>query len=403
MRAIILCGLLAVYALVGPGGLPQGLTSETDDAAGASTEPSAALPSTGQPEMTPEDKADAEIGESAAKEVEKQFKIIKDSPEAPRVMGIIEQVRPFTERPHQTYQVKIIDSKAINAFALPGGYIYFTQGLLDAVESVDELAAVAGHEMSHVCLRHSRRLMSKDERYSKILGPIILAAILSDSKAVDPGAVAAVGSLIVQDALNHYGREAELEADQHAVLYLHACKKYNPVAVLTVVEGLARIEGGQAPVEMGVLQTHPLARERAAALEQQLQRMGVPIERRRVTKSLVATAAEVANNGHEIGEIRLNERVVFEPAAALDGLSPMARAQAAVDTLNDLLVANLQLLEVQQVEEDGRQVLRARGRTILTISPGDAAFHASTVKDLAQAAMSAIRLGFQEEHVERAY
>jgi len=353
--------------------------------------------------MTPEERADAEIGKSAAEEVESRFKIVEESPALPRICAAVERIRPVTEKPHQEYQFKVIDSKAVNAFSLPGGYLYYMQGLLDAVESDDELAAVTAHEMAHVCLDHSRKLMAKDERYTKILTPLVLISVLSNSDSVDPGAIAMIGSLVVQDALNHYGREAEFQADSHAVLYLKKTGEYNPVAVLTVVEGLARIESGGAPVDMGVFRTHPHAKERVKAVIARLQELGIPAERRRVTQSLVAEAGSVRKGEQEMGELRLNDRVVVQPAAEVDGLSGMARAEHGAEVLNSLLLANLQLIEIV-LQQDGDSIrMAARAETILTVSPEDAAAHESTVEELAEKAMAVVRVAFREEKVQRAY
>lgn len=362
-----------------------------------------AAPPEPAPEMTAEERADAEIGKSAAEEVESQFKIVEESPALPRICVAVERIRPVTEKPHQEYQFKVIDSKAVNAFSLPGGYLYYMQGLLDAVESDDELAAVTAHEMAHVCLDHSRELMAKDERYTKILTPLVLMSVLSNSESVDPGAIATIGSLVVQDALNHYGREAEFQADSHAVLYLKKTGEYNPVAVLTVVEGLARIESGEAPAEMGVFQTHPYAKERVKAVTARLQELGIPIERRRVTQSLVAEAGSVRKGEQEMGELRLNGRVVVQPAAEVDGLSGVARAERSAEVLNSLLLASLQLIEIV-LQQDGDSIrMAARGETILTVSPEDAAVHESTVEELAEKAMAVVRVAFREEKVQRAY
>ncbi len=355
------------------------------------------------PEMTPEDKRDAEIGKSASEELEKTLKVIADSPELPRITAIVERIRPVTQKPNQSYQIKLFDDPTVNAFSLPGGYIYFAKGLLDAVESDDELAAVAAHEMAHVCLSHSRRLMSKDERYQKILGSLIVASILSNSDAINPGAVATVGGLVAQDALNHYGREAEMEADHEAVFYLRDSKQYNPVAVLTVVEGLAKMDSERGNPELGVEKTHPYGRERVQAVTQQLQGLGIPLERRRVTKSLSAEAVAVTKKDKEIGELRLSGRMVFQPAVTLDGVSPLARAQQSADLLNALLLANLALLEISTIEQDGSAQVLARGQVLLTITPEDAAFHETEVAVLRDKAMDAIRLGFSEERLRRAY
>jgi len=355
------------------------------------------------PELTEEEKADAEIGRSAAEELEKKFTLVKESPELPRIASIFRKLRPATQKPHQRYEVKVVESQAVNAFSLPGGYIYFTQGILEAVESDDELAAVGAHEMAHVCLAHSRKLMSRDEKYQRLLGSLLVVSILSNAEGIDPGAIATVAGLVAQDALNHYGREAELEADHEAVRYLRESGEYNPVAVLTVVEGLARLQGSQANPDMGVFQTHPYGKQRVEAVVEDLTALGIPIERRRVTRSLVAEAVQVVTDDREIGELRLNGRVVYQPAVEVDGASPMARAEQSAAMLNELLLGNLRLLEIRQMAEGDSVGIGARGETVLTIAPGDAAFHKSEVGALAEQAMTAIRLGFSEEKVERAY
>ncbi|MBN1460794.1 MAG: M48 family metallopeptidase [Armatimonadetes bacterium] len=368
-----------------------------------STANTAEEPTPPAPELSPEEKRDAEIGQKAAEEIEKQYKVLEESPELPRITAVVETIEPSTEKPHQHYRIKVIDSKAVNAFSLPGGYLYFTQGILEAVESDDELAAVAAHEMAHVCLNHSRRLMSRDEKYRTILGALLVASVLSNSEAVDSGAIATVGSLVAQDALNHYGREAEFEADRQAVRYLHASQQYHPVAVLTVVEGLARMEASEGSPELGVYQTHPYGPARVQAVINELTELGVPIERRRVIRSLVAAAEVVVQNDVEIGRLKLNEHVVFEPAVAFEGSSPAARAEQSATVMNDLLLGNLQLLELVLTEEQTSVSLLARGETVFTITQADAEFHGVELRDLARQAMEAIQLAFREEKVARAY
>ncbi|MFB3883064.1 MAG: M48 family metalloprotease [Armatimonadota bacterium] len=368
-----------------------------------SAAPAATVEAAKQPEMSREDQRDAEIGKSASEELEKQVKVVADSPDVQRLTAIVDRIKPITEKPNQVYHIKVIEDGDINAFSLPGGYLYFTTGLLKAVESEDELAAVAGHEMAHICRAHSRRLMSRDQRYQMVLGSLVLASILSNSEGVNPGAVAVVGGLVAQDALNHYGREAELDADHQAVLYLKATGQYNPVAVLTVVEGLARLESERGNPELGVLKTHPYGKERVEAVSRQLQELGLPLERRRVTKSLRAEAVAVAKGDAEIGELRLNGRVVFQPAVAVDGVSPVARAQQSADLLEKLLLENLELVEISTAQQDGVAQVLARGQVVLAITPADAQFHQKDVGALRDQAMEAIRLGFSEERVRRAY
>jgi hypothetical protein len=355
------------------------------------------------PELSREDREDAETGKKASEEIEKEFKVVENPPDLPRLQGVVTQLRPATERPDLQYTLKVLDSNAINAFSLPGGYIYFTKGLLGAVESDDELAAVTAHEMAHVCLRHARRLMEKDEKYNRVLGSMVLAALLLQKEGVNPGGIATIGSWVKMERVNHYGREAELEADRAAIRYLNASGKYNPVGVLTVVEGLARMDVAQPRPDQGAAQTHPLAEERVTEVTKLLGEMKVPIERGRVTKGLTAMAAVVIKGEREIAELRLSDRVVFQPAVEVDGLSPLARAQQSAETLNPMLLANLELVDITRVDRDGYVTVRAKGETVLKITPGDAAFHGVTVEALARQAMQAMQMAFQAERVKRAY
>jgi len=355
-----------------------------------------------EPPLTEEEKQDAEIGRKAAAEIEKELKVLNNY-SVTNIEQVVDQLRPVTEKPHQKYTLKVVDSKAVNAFSLPGGYLYFTKGLLGAVESPDELAAVTGHEMAHVCLSHHRRQMSRDARYMKILGPAILAAVLSRNSGVDPGAVAIIGSMVKMDALNHYGREAELESDQASVRYLYASKVYNPVAVLTVVEGLARMDEAGPEVEPGIAQTHPYGKERVEAVLKYLHELRVPIERPRVRKGIVATAGPVRKGGAEIGELRLDTYVVFQPAVEADGLSPVARAQRAAELLNPLLLQEIDVGDLSLLTRGDSALLQARNDAIFRITPADAAFHGTTVEQLSRQALKAIQSAFWAENTRRAY
>ncbi len=404
----VLCLLIALLVSFAPLARGEASAPAAAETAASAAQPAAA--STGAHPAppkgpTPEDEADAKIGKRASEEVDKQYgdRILKNSPDLPRILKIIKQLKPYTEKPYQTYHVKVIATPEINAFALPGGYLYFTQGLLDAVESDDELAAVIGHEMGHVCLNHARKQMKRDKRYRKVLTPVIIASILANSDAVDPGQIATMGSLVVQDALNHYGREAEFQADYASVRYLYASKIYQPVAVLTVVEGLAHLEATRPQVEAGVFQTHPKPEERVAAVERELKALGVPIERRRVLKSISATAETITKDKRKIGEVRIGDHVLVQPAVTWKGISPAARAQHTAEALNRMLLANLQLMEISTTEKDGAASIIARGEVLLTILPGDAEFHKTTVKALSDQAMGALRAAFQEEKLKRFY
>jgi predicted Zn-dependent protease len=351
--------------------------------------------------VSPEEKAEDELGKAAAAELEKQAKVIKDSPDLPRLARIVGEIEPHTQRPKVKYEVKVLDLGAINAFSLPGGHLYVTRGTLAAVESEDELAAILAHEMAHTALGHAMKAVRREEKFTKRLGAVLVAAILAGGKT-DAGAIAVMGSLIKEDALNHYGREAELEADRNGFLYLTKTH-YNPVAMLTVVEGLARLEQQQPEVELGVFESHPAAQERVGQVLRLLSELAIPVNRREVIQGPRARAEAVEVAGKQIAQLLINDQVVFQPAVTREGLSPLERAKQMAEELNRLLLEDLQVHELEKEASGESARILARGKPIITIDGADAAFHQKTAAELADRALATLKAAFWQERVKRAY
>ncbi|MEN8204669.1 MAG: M48 family metalloprotease [Pseudomonadota bacterium] len=174
------------------------------------------------------------------------------------VQRVGKQLASHCHRPGLDYHFTIVDSPQVNAFALPGGYIYITRGMLAYLNSEAELAAVLGHEIGHVTARHSVRQQST----SAVTG--ILGAVLAASTGIQgaDSLTNLAGTAIVRG----YGREHELEADRLGAEYL-ARSGYDPEAMLQVVSILknqeafeteiAKKEGRQANVYHGLFSTHP--------------------------------------------------------------------------------------------------------------------------------------------------
>jgi hypothetical protein len=104
------------------------------------------------PQLTEEE--EIEIGRQAGKELEDEYGL-SDNPEyIQRVTQVSQQIVPFCDRPHLPYTFQVLDEEEINGFAMPGGGVYLTEGLLEFVQSDDELAGVIGHEIAHIAKRH---------------------------------------------------------------------------------------------------------------------------------------------------------------------------------------------------------------------------------------------------------
>ena len=163
-----------------------------------------------------------------------------------------------SHRTNLVFRFTVLDSNEINAFALPGGYIYITRGLLAYLNNEAELAAVLGHEIGHVTARHAVR------QHSAATATGIVAAILA-SQADFQGAgdlFNTAGTAFVRG----YGRDHELESDRLGAEYL-AKSGYDPLAMLDVIRvlknqevyerKLAEREGREPQVYHGVFATHP--------------------------------------------------------------------------------------------------------------------------------------------------
>jgi predicted Zn-dependent protease len=145
----------------------------------------------------------------------------------------------------------LADPETINAFALPGGQIFITAGLLKRLKSEDQLAGVLGHEIGHVIGRHSAQQMAKDELTNGLLG----AAVAATSDPYSPNNSAAIAQYVGKMITMKYGRDDELEADKFGIKYMIE-SGYDPEKMIDVMEILKEASGGaDRPSEFQ--STHP--------------------------------------------------------------------------------------------------------------------------------------------------
>jgi beta-barrel assembly-enhancing protease len=158
------------------------------------------------------------------------------------------------------------DPKTVNAFALPGGQIFITEGLLDRLENEAQLAGVLGHEIGHVVNRHAAEQMAKGQ-----LGQILTVAVgVGAGGGDDRGRNAQlVAAMINQMGQLRFSREDESEADHYGLRYM-AEAGYDPSSMLEVMKILKRASGGRNPPE--ILATHPLPETRLEQIESELKK-----------------------------------------------------------------------------------------------------------------------------------
>jgi len=316
---------------------------------------------------------DVEMGKQYAAEIAKdpKFKVSTNQKEIDRINRIGQEMGKIANQTHAKvtwgdsrlspfeYHFTLLQDKDVNAFSLPGGYIYVDEGLINFVESDDELAGVLAHEIAHSAFRHVATLQREASKMSVLQIPLILATILASSKNIVP---IIAGSQVLQQAIGSgWSVKAEQAADYGGFQYM-VKSQYNPVGMLTMMERLARVEKTSPAglYELGILQSHPPGPERARSLTKYLQNAGIVVKRSEVTTSYRTTAKAVAN-GFEV-DFGKKALVTFR------GPDASSRAADAVRTLNDFFDQVPQLYEIR-ANPDG--TVMGLGKVLVKITPDD--------------------------------
>lgn len=208
-----------------------------------------------------------ELGSESHAQIVRQFGgAYEDAALQDYVQRVGERLAVNSHRQELAYRFTVLDSPQVNAFALPGGYVYITRGLLAYLNSEAELAAVLGHEIGHVTARHSVRQISgtRAARIGYTIGSVLIPEL---GNQIGQGLFSVLGGAITSG----YGRDHELEADRLGAEYL-ARSGYDPRAMLKVLEvlkdqelyerQLAEEEGRQPRIYHGVFASHPSSDQR---------------------------------------------------------------------------------------------------------------------------------------------
>jgi predicted Zn-dependent protease len=182
-----------------------------------------------------------------------------------RVDQIGQQILANSEAREAPYPFEfhaLADQQTINAYALPGGQIFITEGLAALLQSDGELAGVLAHEIVHVVGRHSAEQIARAQLAEGLTG----AAVLATYNPENPSSAqnAAMAQLVSQTINMKYGRDDELEADRLGVQYM-AEAGYDPRALVRVMQLLAEANQGPQPPEF--FSTHPDTGNRIAEIE----------------------------------------------------------------------------------------------------------------------------------------
>lgn len=198
-----------------------------------------------------------ELGAQVSTSLNSRIPLVQDVPLELYVNDLGQLIARHSARPNLDYHFYIVDTEAVNAFALPGGYIYVNRGLIERTHSVSELAGVLAHEIAHVALRHGAKNLQRQIRTSAV-STLLYRSILGRGPILDQQALQ-LGNELWSAA---HSRADESAADQEAVKYLIA-SGVNPQGMVTLFEDL-KAEEAADPHSQTVewFSTHPTTESR---------------------------------------------------------------------------------------------------------------------------------------------
>lgn len=232
---------------------------------------------------------DMELGKRAAADAEKQLPLCK----APKVdayltrLGMRLVAKLATGGVEYPFQFHCVNDKAINAFALPGGYVFVNRGAIEVADNEAQLAAVMAHELSHVALRHGTNQATKAQAAEGFLG--IASSIFGGSTG---GALLSeLGAFAAGGVLLRYSRSAESQADVMGTQVLYD-SGYDPRAMAQFFEKLEAETKGKNPPEF--LSDHPNPEHRVERVDEEIDKLGgVPANAKRDSAEFEAIKREV--------------------------------------------------------------------------------------------------------------
>jgi predicted Zn-dependent protease len=223
-------------------------------------------PVTGRREfMVVSEQQEQALGDQAHPQVIEQFGIYDEKPELNRMVDQIgRQVAAVSDRPDLKWRFTLLDTPMVNAMALPGGYIYVTRGILERMNSEDELAGVIAHEIAHVTGRHAAQRISQSQ--------LAQLGMMVGSILAGPAATQAYGSLVQLGAgllFQRYSRQQETQADLLGTAYMTEAG-FNPVGAEQMLQALQRLEKGEVSSLERYFVDHPDPAKRVREVQSQI-------------------------------------------------------------------------------------------------------------------------------------
>lgn len=238
---------------------------------------------------------DVQIGQQSAQQAEQQLPILHDSAAQAYVDRIGQRLAAHAGGPAFPYRFRIVNASDINAFALPGGFVYVNRGVLESARNEGEVAGVLAHEISHVALRHGTHQASK--AYLAQAGIGLIGALLGGHVSAGTANVLnAVGGIGLNALFLKYSRELESEADVRGAQIL-AASGYSPNDMVNFFTTLERADPSK---KTSWLSDHPAPPDRIARIRQE--------------ESMLRVSGRQSENTATLARLKTHLRSAYGPA-----------------------------------------------------------------------------------------
>ena len=213
---------------------------------------------------------DVQVGQQSAAEAEQQLPMVNDASVNAYVDRIGQRLAANAGGPQFQYRFRVVNQTDINAFALPGGFVYINRGVLDNARNEGEVAGVIAHEISHVALRHGTHQASK--AYAAQTGIGILGGLLGGHIGQGTADILnAVGGVGLNALFLKFSRDLETQADVRGSQIL-AASGYSPGDMIGFFQTLERVDNSK---KTNWLSDHPAPPDRVARIQKEAQMLHV--------------------------------------------------------------------------------------------------------------------------------
>lgn len=275
---------------------------------------------------------------------------------------------PVCHRPHMPYSFRVLNTPVVNGYTLPAGSVGLARGLMVEMKTESELAAVLGHEVGHVCYKHSASRMTQSMMLNA--GVVLLAAYLEYEKKKYAGAAAGLGMIGANMLLCRYSRDDEREADEVGMEYMVKAE-FNPKGMAGLMETFMNLHKSKPSTVDLLFATHPMSDERyKTAVERMNSRYQDALKNKELTERYMDRTAKLRAIKPAIEDMQNGEMAMMkEKYADAQGLFGSALKKVPGDYAATLMMSKCLLAqhkngEAERYAEEARKIYPAEAQAI---------------------------------------